>query len=145
MVKSTGVPPLLQTDEPDWTCVFADDLEIAFARKHWRIYLAAMRDMGTISEENVPSLVRLITIEVLWDRSMKQVAEHGAVIPPKRKNSRAISRLNPHFAALKGLSSELLALESELGLSPRARSKVSPARRKATQKLIGGGYLKVVK
>jgi phage terminase small subunit len=145
MTKNTGTPALFQTEEPDWKCIFADDLEIAFARKHWRLYLDAMRDMGTISEENVPSLIRLITVEVLWDRSMKQVAEHGAVIPPKRKNSRAISRLNPHFSALKGLSAELLALESELGLSPRSRSKVSPARRKANRKLIGGGYLKVVK
>ena len=145
MSKSTDVPVLFQAEEPDWACIFSDDLEVAFARRQWRVCLTAMRDMGTISEENLPSLTRLITLEVLWDRSMKHVAEHGAVIPPKRKNARSIARINPHFAAFKSLLSEMLALENGLGLSPRSRSKVTPSKRKANHAVIGGGYLTAIK
>ncbi|WP_183233379.1 P27 family phage terminase small subunit [Bradyrhizobium sp. CIR3A] len=145
MAKTPEKPALFATEEPDWSCLFGDELEQQFASKHWRIYLDAMRDAGTISRENLPSLERLVSVQVLWDRSMRQMAEHGVVIAPRKRNSRAIARVSPHFAALRGLGAEALALESELGITPRSRSKVSPARRRANRAAIGGGYLQVVK
>jgi P27 family predicted phage terminase small subunit len=145
MRKASEPPPLFQSEEPDWTCIFTDELEIEQSRRLWRMYLDAMRDMGTVSQENLPTLQRLIVTQALYDRAMKHVAEHGPVIEPRRKNSRAIARISPQWTALKGYAAECLALESELGLTPRARHKVSPSKRKDNRKVVGGGYLKVVK
>jgi P27 family predicted phage terminase small subunit len=145
MAKRTVPPALFQFEEPDWSCIFSDELEVGEARKLWRVYLDAMREVGTVSHENLPSLQRLIVTQTLHDREAHHVAEHGPVIEPKRKSSRSIARVSPHWTTMVALGKECLALESELGLTPRARGKVSPTRRRANRQVIGGGYLKVVR
>ena len=130
--------------EPDWSMIFSDELEQQNARQSWLAATAGMRETGTLARENEPALLRLVSTYILYDRCMRQVAENGAVIAPRRKNSKAIARVSPHFTTMTKLAAESLALEAELGISPRARGKVSPARRKSNR-LIGGGYLKIVK
>lgn len=138
-------PSIFGLLEPDWPLIFSDEIEIAAVRRYWRHAVQAMRDAGTLLPENEPAILRLMMVYTLYDRNAKEVAENGAVIAPKRKNSRAISRVSPHFTAMSTLSKEALALESDLGLTPRSRNKVTPAKRKANQRVIGGGYLKVVR
>jgi P27 family predicted phage terminase small subunit len=138
-------PSIFGLIEPDWSLTFSDDLEITAVRRYWRQAVQAMRDMGTLVPENEPAIMRLMLVYVMWDRNAREVGEHGAVLAPKKKNSRAIARVSPHFTAMTTLSKEALALESDLGLTPRSAGKVSQARRKANRAEIGGGYLKVVR
>jgi hypothetical protein len=142
---STDNTVVTRISEPDWTLIFGDELEVAAARKNWRDITLAMREAGTLADENEPAVVRLITIGILWERSMRELMEKGVVLPPKKRSSRSISRVSPHFTVLTKLSSEATALESELGITPRARNKTSPAKRKTNRQLAANAYLKVVK
>ena len=130
---------------PDWSLLFSDEIEIAAARRYWRALTVSMQDAGTLGPENEASVLRLITVYILYDRAMREVAEKGAVIPAKKRNSRSIARVNPHFTALTKLSTEATALESALGITPRTRGKVSVRRRKANRTRAADRYLRVVK
>src|SRR6266436_7980237 len=118
-------PDILGVSEPDWALVFCDEIELGAAARYWRAITIAMQDAGTLGPENEASVSRLITVYILYDRAMREVAENGAVIPAKKRSSRSIARVNPHFTALTKLSSEATALESALGVTPRARGKVT--------------------
>jgi P27 family predicted phage terminase small subunit len=138
-------PDILSVSEPDWALVFSDEIELGAAARYWRAITIAMQDAGTLGPENEASVSRLITVYILYDRAMREVAENGAVIPPKKRSSRSIARVNPHFTALTKLASEATALESALGVTPRARGKVTARQRKSNRTLGADRYLKVVK
>jgi P27 family predicted phage terminase small subunit len=138
-------PDILSVSEPDWALVFSDEIELGAAARYWRAITIAMQDVGTLGPENEASVSRLITVYILYDRAMREVAENGAVIPPKKRSSRSIARVNPHFTALTKLSSEATALESALGVTPRSRGKVTPTARKASRTRAADRYLNVVK
>ncbi|MBP1067314.1 phage terminase small subunit [Bradyrhizobium japonicum] len=142
MIWNTGIA------EPDWRLVFSDAEEIAAATELWRIITTEMFERGTLAPSNAPLIFRLIVVQTFYDRAARQVGAHGAVVAPRKGNSRAIPRINPHFSAMTQLSSEARALEGELGLSPRTRavkrSELRNARRGATPadeflRLVPGG------
>lgn len=126
LVEETGsiVP------EPDWESLFSDVLEISSAAEHWRRITVELRDRKLMAAGNAHALQRLVVAYVLYDRSLREVAEHGAVTKPKRGNARAIARTSPHFAAMREMASDAAVLEAEFGLSPRRRSAATPAERK---------------
>jgi P27 family predicted phage terminase small subunit len=136
---------ILGISEPNWLLLFSDEIEIAAACRYWRALTVAMHDAGTLGPENEASVLRLITVYILYDRAMREVAENGAVIPAKKRSSRSIARVNPHFTALTKLSAEATALESALGITPRARGKVTARKRKANRTQAADRYLKVIK
>lgn len=121
--------------EPDWTSLFSDEIEIIAAREHWRRVTTELKDRALMSAGNAHALQRLVVAYVLYDRSLREVAENGAVLRPKRGNSRAIARTSPHFAAMREMSSDAATLEAEFGLSPRRRSAATKAeqRKKAAR------------
>jgi P27 family predicted phage terminase small subunit len=116
--------------EPDWQSLFSDVLEVGQAHEHWRRVTTELKDRALLSPGNAHALQRLVVAYVLYDRSLREVAENGAVTKPKRGNSRAIARTSPHFAAMRELSSDAAVLEAEFGLSPRRRSAATAAPRK---------------
>lgn len=128
LVEDTGsiVP------EPDWESLFSDVLEVAAAVEHWRRITTELRDRALMAPGNAHALQRLVVAYVLYDRSLREVAEHGAVTKPKRGNARAIARTSPHFAAMREMASDAAVLEAEFGLSPRRRSAATKAERKKT-------------
>lgn len=115
--------------EPDWPSLFSDDLEIAAANEHWRRITTELKDRALMSAANAHALQRLVVAYVLYDRSLREVAEHGAVVRPKRGNPKAIARTSPHFGAMRELASDAAVLEAEFGLSPRRRSAATKAER----------------
>lgn len=116
--------------EPDWESVFNDVLEIGQAHEHWRRITTELKDRALMSPGNAHALQRLVVAYVLYDRSLREVAENGAVTRPKRGNPKAIARTSPHFIAMREMASDAAVLEAEFGLSPRRRSAATKAERK---------------
>lgn len=108
--------------EPDWESLFSDVLEIAAAREHWRIITTELRERQLMAAGNTHALQRLVIAYVLYDRAVREVAEHGAVTKPRRGNSKAIARTSPHFTVMREAASDAAVLEQEFGLSPRRRA-----------------------
>lgn len=131
--------------EPDWRMIFSEIDEVKAASEHWRVITTEMFERGTLEPSNAPLIERLIVVQALYDRSAREVAEHGAVVRPRKGNSRAIPRVSPHFTAMTQLSSECRALEGELGLSPATRGKVSKTDRRVRRTRAADRFLRVVK
>jgi P27 family predicted phage terminase small subunit len=130
---------------PNWSLLFSDSIEIASAQESWRVVTIELRERDLLTDTNRPLILRLVSAYVLYERELRHVAEHGAVIQPKRGNTKAIARVNPHFTTMSKLSIEASTLEGLLGISPRSRGKVTPAARKASRTRAADRYLKVVK
>jgi P27 family predicted phage terminase small subunit len=130
--------------QPDWDSLFSDVLEVSAAREHWRVITTELKDRALMSAGNAHALERLIVAYVLYDRSLREVAEHGAVTKPKRGNSRAIARTSPHFSAMRELASDAAVLEQEFGLSPRRRSAATKVQNGKKAPRAADSYLKSV-
>lgn len=131
-------------DQPDWQSLFSDELEVAAAHEYWRIVTTELRERGLLSSANVHSLQRLIVAYITYDRASREVAENGAVLKPRRGNSKAIARVSPYFIAMREAGADATALEDKLGLSPKGRSSVTKAERKAQRVRAADAYLKPV-
>lgn len=130
--------------EPDWASLFNDDLEIAAAHEHWRVITTELKERSLLSPGNGHSLQRLICSYICYDRAAREVAEHGAVLKPKRGNPKAIARLSPYFTAMREAGSDAATLEAELGLSPRRRGSVTKVERAKKAARPADAYLKSV-
>jgi P27 family predicted phage terminase small subunit len=115
--------------QPDWSSLFNDVLEIGAATEHWRRVTTELKERALMAPGNAHALQRLIVSYVLYDQSLREVAEHGAVTRPKRGNPKAIARTSPHFAAMREMAADAAALEAEFGLSPRRRSTATKTER----------------
>lgn len=140
LVEDTGsiVP------EPDWESLFSDVLETAAASEHWRRVTTELKDRALMSAGNAHALQRLVVAYVLYDRSLREVAENGAVSKPKRGNTRAIARTSPHFTAMRELASDAAVLEAEFGLSPRRRSAATKVQNGKKAPRAADNYIKPV-
>lgn len=127
--------------QPDWESLFSDVLEIEAAREHWRVITTELKDRGLMSAGNAHALQRLVVAYVVYDRSLRDVAENGAVTKPKRGSTRAIARTSPHFNVMREMGSDAATLEAEFGISPRRRSTASKAERKTKVSRASDSYL----
>lgn len=128
-----GVPP-----EPDWSIHFADELDIAVAHEQWGVLVRELRDTEKLASANAHQIKRLCVSYVLFEVSLRHVAEDGAVFPRKGKKQPSY---NPWFTVLKDANSMALVAEAELTITPRRRSNGGKVQRKKPSQ-IGGGYLK---
>lgn len=131
--------------EPDWDSLFSDVLEVSAAGEHWRVITTELRERALIAPGNAHALQRLVVAYVLYDRALREVAESGTVLKPKRGNPKAIARTSPHFTVLRELGSDAAVLEAEFGLSPRRRAAATkvPNGKKAAR--AADSYLAAVK
>lgn len=127
--------------EPHWRMLLTDDLEVEAASEHWRRIATEMRERQTLSPSNAHAIQRLVLAYTIYDRCSREVAEHGAVTKPKRGNPKAISRLSPHFTAMRESANDAATLEAELGLSPRRRAAATKVERKARSARASDSYL----
>jgi len=130
--------------EPDWQSLFSDVLEIAAAAEHWRRITTEMRDRQIMAAGNAHALQRLVLTYVLYDRSAREVAEHGTVMKPKRGNPKAIARTSPHLTVLREMGADAAALEAEFGLSPRRRAAATKVENGKKSPRAADGYLGAV-
>ena len=128
---------------PDWSQVFSDVLDHDAARAHWLQIVAELKAVETFAEVNRHQVERLVMFRVVHDRAARQVAEMGAVLPPKRGSKTAIARVSPHFDVMRSAASDCDRIEAELGLSPRRRGAAAKVDRKRKGP-IGGGFLRSV-
>jgi phage terminase small subunit len=140
VVPARPAPDPITPDEPDWTLLFADDLDVSIARQQWRILVAELRSSEKLATANHAHIKRLVFHQVIWERSARQVAEHGAVLAKKGRKG---PRPNLWWAALKDANAMVSAAEAELTITPRRRNNGGKVQRQKPS-LIGGGYLKQV-
>ncbi|WP_454914995.1 P27 family phage terminase small subunit [Xanthobacter sediminis] len=127
VVEGTG----LIVVEPHWQMLLTDEMEIEAASEYWRAVTTELRERSLLAPANRHAIQRLVIAYVIYDRSSRIVAEQGAVTKPRRGNTKAISRINPHFTAMREAASDAAVLEAELGLSPRRRAAAGKVEKKA--------------
>lgn len=138
VIEGTG----LIVAEPQWPLLLSDELEQAAAAEHWRRITTELRERELLSPANAHAIQRLVLAYIVYDRCSREVAEHGAVLKPKRGNPKAIARLSPYFTAMREAGSDADRQEQELGIAPRRRSGAGKVEKKNTRRQTGGGYLK---
>jgi P27 family predicted phage terminase small subunit len=144
---------------PNLGLILDDQAEVDEAMRAWRLVVNSMWESETLTPANAPLIQQLVIFYALYERAVREVATNGAILKPKKGNGRAIARVSPHFTAMCKLSTDALAIESALGLTPRTRGKVTkPARGRSGRRtaadeflgkglrvIDGGGYLAPVK
>lgn len=138
VIEGTG----LIVAEPNWALLLTDELECDAAADHWRRITSELRERELLSAANAHAIQRLVLAYLVYDRCSREVAEHGAVLKPKRGNPKAIARLSPYFTAMREAGSDADRQEQELGLSPRRRAGAAKVEKKVRRQQAGGGYLK---
>lgn len=113
--------------EPDWSSLFDDVLDVASASAHWNRVSAELRSRELLASVNGHALQRLVMAYVVYDRAARQVASTGAVMKPRRGNTKAIARVSPHFTVMREAGNDADRIEAELGLSPRRRAAATKA------------------
>lgn len=114
-----GVPP-----EPEWSEIFDDVLEQALAHETWGLVVREMRGAETLTVANGHAIKRLCIAAVLYERSARDVAEHGSVIRAKKSG---VLQYSPHFVVARQMGEDIKTLEMHLGISPIGRRKVAKA------------------
>lgn len=130
--------------EPDWTQVYSDVLDIESAASSWRELVRALTEAGTLAPENAKMMERCVDFRIQYEKAKRQVAEKGLVVPPKRGSKTAIARPSPYWAAMREAASDLDRIEGELGLQPRRRGAVTKVDRKMRARQAADVYLKPV-
>lgn len=124
--------------------MLTDGLEKAAATDHWRRITMEMRERDTLSPSNGHAIQRLGLAYIVFDRCSREVADNGAVLKPKRGNPKAISRLSPHFVAMREAGADAERLEAELGLSPRRRGSAGKVVRNGRRSASADRFLTAV-
>lgn len=112
---------------PDWVSIFDDVLDVNAASEHWRRIIGELTTRELLAQVNGHAIQRLVLAYVIYDRAAREVASTGAVLKPRRGNSKAIARVSPHFTVLREAASDAAQIEAELGLAPRRRAAASKA------------------
>lgn len=123
---------------PNWSEIFTDELLIARAVEVWRGAIAEMRDASTLAPINANQIKRYVIACVVYDQATTQVAENSPVVPAKRSRS---ASWNPWWTVLKDADTMATNHEDKLGLSPRRRAQVAPAKRKPRAVAAADRYL----
>jgi P27 family predicted phage terminase small subunit len=129
-----GTPP-----EPDWSEIYADPLDLAFAAEQWGAIIREMRDRGILAVANGHAVKRLVEFRVQYERAAKYLAEHGPVVKAKRTG---VPQINPHWTIMRQADEAVARAEAELGLAPVRRQKAAKVERKARQTRAADAYLK---
>lgn len=127
--------------EPDWSSLYADELDIAEAHEQWGIVTRELQDTGTLAVANGHSIKRLVEFRVQYERSSKHVAEHGPVLKGKRAK---VGQWNPHWSVMRQADEAIRVLEAELGIAPARRGKVTKVQRGKKAFRAADNYLKPV-
>lgn len=129
-----GVPP-----EPDWSQVYADEMDLAFAAEEWGAIVREMSGRGILSVANGHAIKRLVQFRVQFERASRHVAENGAILPAKRAKT---GQWNPFWSVMTKADEAIRVLEAELGLAPVRRGKAAKVERKVRQARAADDFLK---
>lgn len=124
--------------EPDWSQIYTDDLDLAFARYQWRSTISELRGTEKLAPANAHQIKRYVMWCVQYEVAVRHVAEEGAVFPRKGKKQPAY---NPWFTVMKDASANCAALEAELTLSPRRRNNGGKVPRKVKRQAAADEFI----
>lgn len=124
--------------EPLWPEMIDDGLDVELARELWASAVAEMRHAGTLAPVNGLALKRYVLAAVVYDRAARDVFERGATISRSGKQPPA---WNLNWSVLKDANAMMESAEDKLGLSPRRRAMVAPAKKRATKVTAADSYL----
>lgn len=130
--------------EPEWSQNYSDPLDVEFAKDEWRLLVSALTAAGTLAPENARMMERCVDFRIAYERAKRQVAERGAVVPPKRGSKTSIARPSPYWHVMREAASDLDRIEGELGLPPRRRGSVTKVDRKQRAKQAADAYLRPI-
>lgn len=126
-----GVPP-----QPDWTTIYADELDAALAQKVWGLAIREMRDRETLTVANGLQIERYCRAYVLYEQASRQIEEYGPIVRGEKGES-----YSPWWSIMKDADGRATQHEAELGLSPRRRANASKVDRKNKQKSTRDAFL----
>ncbi|KQQ13287.1 hypothetical protein ASF53_14030 [Methylobacterium sp. Leaf123] len=129
-----GTPP-----EPDWSQIYTDEMDLAFASEQWGSIVREMSGRGILSVANGHAIGRLVQFRVQFERASRHVAENGAILPAKRAKT---GQWNPYWSVMTKAEEVIRVLEAELGLAPVRRGKAEKVERKARQARAADTFLK---
>lgn len=129
-----GAPP-----EPDWSQIYADEFDLAFATEQWGAIVREMRDRSILSVANGHAIKRLVEFRVQYERAAKYLAEHGPVVKAKRTG---VPQINPHWTIMRQADEAVARAEAELGLAPVRRDKAAKVERKVRQARAADQFIK---
>lgn len=128
-----------EPEEPDWTTVYSDELDIAAARIEWGVVIRELKGADALTVANGHAIRRLVEFRVQYDRASKHVAEHGPVLKGSRRAK--VGQWNPFWSVMRQSEESIRALEAELGLAPTRRGKIVKATQKQSRRRAADDYL----
>ncbi len=135
--------PAPSWSSPDWPSLFADELDLAAAREHWRVITTELRERNLLAPANGHAIQRLVCPGALRSLAASGRREWFGDAPPSGQHQgHRAGQPAPHGDA--ELGSDAATLEAELGLSPRRRGAVTKVERKAKAARAADAYLKPV-
>jgi len=95
------------------------------ARKVWPKVVAALRDLGTLARTDGAALGRYCCLLVRWVKANAVLMEQGDVYEMLTKDRGVVFKARPEVEIVASLSTLLLRLEQEFGLTPSARARLA--------------------
>lgn|SRR3990167_3109497 len=127
--------------EPDWSVLFVDELDVAIAREQWTTIVRELRDNEKLATANAHQVRRLVIDYVFHEIAVRHVAEEGAVFPRKGRKQPAY---NPWWTVLKDANAMASAAEAELTITPRRRNNGGKVQRKAKRLTASDEFLRPI-
>lgn len=124
--------------EPRWAKLFNTRAERQTAALRWASILREMTAAGTLTPACGDLVLRLIQARAVYDAAMRDVRANGAVLTSDKTGSRFY---NPSWPVASAAAADALRLENSLGLSPRSRGAVTPAKRRKAAGSAAAPYL----
>lgn len=115
-----SLPVQTNDDEPEWSLLITDPLEIQEARSNWARVAGEMREAGRWTATNNHAVLRLIMAYLLYDRSLREVLEKGAIVASSKTK---VPQHSLHYNVMSASAEAALRLEADLMISPRKRGK----------------------
>ena len=131
-------------EEPAWSMLIPEradgchDRLCDLAHAEWQRLERAMRAAETLAPENRHALQRLVLACVRYDVAAAEVMRAGAVMSAHRSG---VPILSLWQVEMRAASSDAMALERELCLSPRRRGSATKVARRRRTSPLASAYL----
>ena len=94
-------------------------------RAVWDQVTASLQSMDLLAETDAGPIERYSRLLVLWRKLMAFIEKHGETYPVKEADGRVkMIRPLPQVAQLQAITTQLLRLEQEFGLTPSSRTRI---------------------
>lgn len=146
-------------DEPDWEALIPDEQRRVvkqllaqpeddaplsnarwrdFARREWQRVTTAMRLAGTLGPENGRQIQRLVIAYVRYERATAEFFRLGLVTRAPRSG---VAMVNIIQSEMRQADQDATMAEADLGIPPRRRGAVEPAKKGGKKSTAADAYL----